>query len=500
MALSNTATITSVGFGAWNPATGTWLAGGTMNTTATQSKQSTAYSYLPFSSDQGAIVKAVDTSFGDCVADAEGNVLSGDALAAWKKRCALIGLDPTPSGTATDAEGNGTFTLSYTNTGNAALRGLRIVDVLPYVGDGTSGAPEADSGTGSVVTPGQQTRGDKRTPASAFNGRVGLLSVTLPAKPADTTSTTYSGGSYWVTAAAPGSISRDPDVSYNSAAGMQTGEVTWCTAVGGTPVTGSSGSCPTNPWQVTAVYVDVLGTQTASNVTTPVALAPDATVTVPLRIDTDGMQCGNIMTNTFGARVNEMLLPIRSNDVSLMVPCQLQVQKVGEPSSGAAPVPMAGSEWTLYGAATGGSPLAYQFSGVATGLFRAINLLPGTYWLEETKALDGFELLAHRVKVTIGTNGGLTLDAAVSGNVKIVTVNGVSTVQVQDIPKFDLPDAGGSGTLPLYLIGILLVGAAGVIAILRTPQGTRRLRPSLKPAPAGTRPDRRHTERTTHRT
>ncbi len=451
--LTNTATISSVGFGQWDSATNGYKAGATINTTAPQSKVSTASSYLPFAADQGAIVKAVDKSFGDCVADAGGNVLSGDALKAWQGRCALVGLDPTASGTATDAEGNGTFTLSYTNQGNTNLTGLRIVDVLPYVGDGTSGPAEPDSGSGSIVTPGQQTRGDKRSPATAINGRIGLLGATPP-----------SGGSTWVTAAVPGTISRDPDVSYNSAAGLQSGEVTWCTGVGGTPVTGSTGTCPANPWQVTAVYLSV-----------PASLAPDATVAIPLRIDTDGMRCGNIMTNTFGARVDQVRLPIRSNDVSLMVPCALQVQKVGEPGSGGAPVPMAGSEWKLYGAASGGDPLAYQFTGIGTGLFQAINLLPGTYWLQETKALDGFELLAQRVGVTISPSGALTLAPGSPGNVTLVTVNGTITLQIEDIPKFDLPDAGGSGTVPFYLAGIVMVGVAAVLGALRLriPRGTR---------------------------
>lgn len=219
--LTNTATISSVGFGAWNSATGTYQTNATINTTTQQTKVSQASSYLPFPADKGAVVKSVDKSFGDCVADANGNVLSGDALATWQSRCALIGLDPTASGAVTDGEGNGEFTLSYRNLGNTNLQGLRIVDVLPYVGDGTAGAPEAGSGTGLDVTPGQQTVGDKRSPATAIAGRVGLLSVTLPPKRADTGSTTYSGGSYWVTSAASGSISRDPDVSYNPAGGCR---------------------------------------------------------------------------------------------------------------------------------------------------------------------------------------------------------------------------------------------------------------------------------------
>lgn len=219
---------------------------------------------------------------------------------------------------------------------------------------------------------------------------------------------------------------------------------------------------------MTAVYVDVYGTQTTSGNTTRVAMPPSATVNIPLRIDTDGMKCGNIMTNTFGARVNQMLLPIRSNDVSLMVPCALQVQKVGEPASGGAAVPMAGSEWKLYGAASGGDPLAYQFSNIGTGLFQAINLLPGTYWIEETKALDGFELLAQRVQVAISPTGVMTLPADTPGNVTLVNVNGTVTLQVEDVPKFDLPDAGGTGSVPLYLAGMVLIGAAVTIAVVRT--------------------------------
>lgn len=89
--------------------------------------------------------------------------------------------------------------------------------------------------------------------------------------------------------------------------------------------------------------------------------------------------------------------------------------------------------------------------------------------------MDGFELLAQRVGVTISPSGALTLAPGSPGNVTLVTVNGTITLQIEDIPKFDLPDAGGSGTVPFYLAGIVMVGVAAVLGALRLriPRGTR---------------------------
>ena len=167
------------------------------------------------------------------------------------------------------------FELLVENEGNVDLENYRLIDVLPFNGD----AVEPASATG--VT------GDGRTPASAFTGTLEFVSAFGAA-----------GTTYLYSADPPATISRDPDVSE--------GANTWCSSpAGGTAVFGT-GACPASAADVTAVYAD-LGT-----------LAKGGTKTVTLQLDTVGNTCGDYYTNTFGGRTDGLLLPIRSNDVTIL--------------------------------------------------------------------------------------------------------------------------------------------------------------------------------------
>ncbi|TXK19163.1 SpaA isopeptide-forming pilin-related protein [Homoserinibacter sp. GY 40078] len=165
----------------------------------------------------------------------------------------------------------------------------------------------------------------------------------------------------------------------------------------------------------------------------------------------------------------------------------LQVLKVGEDTT-AQVVPMAGSEWAVYDAAVGGTalldplPAAEDSDGPITGLFASMALPPGTYWLEETHALPGFQLLAERVPFTLDAGGTHLADDA-PANISVIDVDGTPTIRVEDVPVYDIPDAGGPGTAPFLLAGgaLLVVGAIGaaVIALRRTsPTGRRVARTS----------------------
>jgi len=153
-----------------------------------------------------------------------------------------------------------------------------------------------------------------------------------------------------------------------------------------------------------------------------------------------------------------------------VTPAVLQVQKVGEDAD-AVVVPMAGSQWAVYGAATGGSALVGPIApatdaggGSITGLFRDTSLTPGTYWLEETRAAPGFALLAGRVGFTISPAGAIQLAPGSPSNVTVVTVSGVPTIRVQDVPALALPEAGGSGTAWIQVLGGGLLVAGGMLA------------------------------------
>ena len=82
-----------------------------------------------------------------------------------------------------------------------------------------------------------------------------------------------------------------------------------------------------------------------------------------------------------------------------------------------------------------------------------------SYWLEETKAPDGYNQLAARHEVKIGTSN---LTATVennkwkSGGVHVVNKTGA-----------ELPSTGGMGTTIFYIAGTVLVLGAGVILVTR---------------------------------
>lgn len=81
-----------------------------------------------------------------------------------------------------------------------------------------------------------------------------------------------------------------------------------------------------------------------------------------------------------------------------------------------------------------------------------------TYYLEETKAPDGFNKLKERKEVKMeGGNNTITMD----GN---VYKNGVQIVNKKGT---ELPSTGGMGTTVLYIAGALLILAAAAVLLLK---------------------------------
>ena len=280
--LTNLATINTDAIGPWNPATSSF--DGDLVTSPADDADM-AFSFLPLRSDEGLLMKAIAEEEGPCVRHPNETTLP----AGWGERCSVISLDDDNSN-APDADGDGNihFTLSYTNTGNTVLTDLRFVDVFPYNGDDVE--PASDSVDDGVNEP---TLGDGRSPASDFSGTVHYVSLT-------------GADSVWVSADDPATISRDPNRAIT--------DTTWCDGIGGTvqnPGNSGSGTCPTDASAVTATY------------STTGSLNPGQTVSQSLVLDSEGAACDDIWTNTFGARVAEINLPIRSNDVSVMVRCPM---------------------------------------------------------------------------------------------------------------------------------------------------------------------------------
>lgn len=172
----------------------------------------------------------------------------------------------------------------------------------------------------------------------------------------------------------------------------------------------------------------------------------------------------------------------------------IQVLKVGENEVGAI-VPFSGSEWAVY-ADESGAPdytdtivefgAAPKTTEASTGLFQTM-ISPGTYWLVETKALEGFNLLPSPVQFTVASDGIVTLadgnstylaacPASPTGNIcpliptTPIDYSGSPTIVVVDIPILDLPATGGTTTPVPYYLGslvlLLLAAASGFTAVV----------------------------------
>lgn len=139
-----------------------------------------------------------------------------------------------------------------------------------------------------------------------------------------------------------------------------------------------------------------------------------------------------------------------------------------------------GAEFKLYDAKTDGNEIALIDEGkgvyrVATaaekdadgfvsatikaGKVTIKGLDSGTYYLEETKAPAGYNVLAERVEVKIDhANLTATVEGGtyVSGGVQVINQTGA-----------ELPSTGGIGTTIFYVVGGLLVVAAGVLLVTR---------------------------------
>lgn len=148
----------------------------------------------------------------------------------------------------------------------------------------------------------------------------------------------------------------------------------------------------------------------------------------------------------------------------------LYVEKVGDGGSGR----LDGAKFVLRADDDGkpGTVLATpSLTAVETGLFVTDGVDPGVYWLEESKAPEGFQLLAAPVRFTVADDGTVTLsDPSAHGAAVRVSAadDGTSTITVTDRRAFDLPLTGGPGALVLWISGsVLLMAAAGYLVVAR---------------------------------
>lgn len=118
----------------------------------------------------------------------------------------------------------------------------------------------------------------------------------------------------------------------------------------------------------------------------------------------------------------------------------------------------------------------------ANGLFKVAGLDDGTYYLKETKAPDGYNLLANDTKLVITastTNGqtwsGTAADALTALKISVNdgaaadgnTTTGVVGATVSNNAGSTLPSTGSIGTKIFYLLGGLIVVGTAVLLVVR---------------------------------
>lgn len=118
----------------------------------------------------------------------------------------------------------------------------------------------------------------------------------------------------------------------------------------------------------------------------------------------------------------------------------------------------------------------------ANGLFKVIGLDDGTYYLKETKAPTGYNLLSSEITVVITattTNGQKWTDGQASSALTKLEVKadetagtgdtntGIANITVANNKGSTLPETGGMGTTIFYVVGAILVLGAGILLITR---------------------------------
>lgn len=121
------------------------------------------------------------------------------------------------------------------------------------------------------------------------------------------------------------------------------------------------------------------------------------------------------------------------------------------------------------------------------GLFKVIGLDDGTYWLKETKAPDGYNLITNPIKIEIKATTVNDQDwTAMEGpadalkvlEIKVTvgstttsgngdTESGIVETDIKNNKGAELPETGGMGTTIFYVLGAILVLGAGGLLIAR---------------------------------
>lgn len=147
---------------------------------------------------------------------------------------------------------------------------------------------------------------------------------------------------------------------------------------------------------------------------------------------------------------------------------------------------LTGAEFKLYDAKTGGNEIAlvkeadgtyrvatgaeknaegFQPATIEAGSVTIKGLDSGTYYLEETKAPAGYNMLKDPIKVVITA----IIDETTHAGTATITYNETYTgeVKVENNTGTELPSTGGMGTTIFYVLGGVLMAGAFVLLVVR---------------------------------
>ena len=110
----------------------------------------------------------------------------------------------------------------------------------------------------------------------------------------------------------------------------------------------------------------------------------------------------------------------------------------------------------------------------ATGKFTIQGLDADTYYLTETVAPAGYNMLVAPIKIMIDNNGNVTYatkTTAAGGYGSAVAADASLGIKVLNQTGMELPSTGGMGTTLFYILGSVLVLGAGVLLVVKKRMG-----------------------------
>lgn len=154
---------------------------------------------------------------------------------------------------------------------------------------------------------------------------------------------------------------------------------------------------------------------------------------------------------------------------------------------------LSGAEFELYDAATEGTKIGVvkesdgvyrvAVAGETAEVIKAGNvtikgLAEGTYYLEETKAPEGYNRLNTRQPVEVNANSTSTtpLNTTTDATTGIITYNpddNIPATEIENLTGAELPSTGGIGTTIFYIAGGVLAVGAGILLVTKKRVGAK---------------------------